>query len=137
MSTGADARTMPVTAEYEDGHKRIFGDKPPQRGRWVYDEKLQKLVPADEYQRPAPEARNAPIMAGRFYENTAATDGTDIGSRRKHREYMRQNNLTTADDFKITWAEQAKRREAIKEGRLPSKTRRDAIGRALYEIDKP
>lgn len=88
---------MPVTIEYEDGYKRTFGDRKPARGRWVYDEAQGKLVPADEYQRPE-EARYAPIVTDRHYEGTRATDGADIGSRRKRNEYKRRHGLIDADD---------------------------------------
>lgn len=89
---------------------------------------------------PQELAINAPILSGRFYEGTVATDGTDIGSRKKHREYMRQNGLTTASDYRGSWAQAEKRQEAVRRGErgaLPSKTRREAIARALYKIDKP
>ena len=84
-----------------------------------------------------PQALHAPIMVDRFYENTRATDGTDIGSRSKHREYMKRNGLTTADDFKSTWAKQAEQREQIRQGQMPSKSRREVLERRMYQIDKP
>jgi hypothetical protein len=100
MSTGADPKTMAVTKEYEDGFKRTFGDKKPQRGRWVMHPVTHKLVPADEYVRPSDKALHAPIITDRFYEGTHAVDAekTDIGSRRKRREYMKRNGLIDADD---------------------------------------
>jgi hypothetical protein len=56
-------------------------------------------------------------MAGdRHYDGLRATDGTDISSRSKHREYMRANNLTTADDFTQTWKDAAKERERVYAG---------------------
>jgi hypothetical protein len=48
---------------------------------------------------PVIEAQFAPIMAGRFYEGLHHTDGTDLGSRRRHREFMRLNGYTTLDDY--------------------------------------
>lgn len=84
-----------------------------------------------------PKACNAPIMMDRFYENTAATDGTDIGSRRKHREYMRANNLTTVDDYKGEFAKAQRERDAAKEGRIDSKTRREALERRFNQLQKP
>lgn len=53
-----------------------------------------------------------PGAGDRHYDGLRATDGADISSRSKHREYMRANNLTTADDFTQTWAKaEAQRRE--------------------------
>lgn len=160
MSTGADAKTMPVTAVYAEGHERLFGNKGPQRGFWVmrcekcdgvtlaagetrYDcggcggRDCRGSINLDEAPPLPVEAKNAPIMVDRFYEGVRATDGTDIGSRKKRREYMRERGLADADDFKGQWAKQGERREKIKQGKLPSKTRREVIARALYQIDKP
>jgi hypothetical protein len=105
MSTGADSKTMPVSREYEDGFDRTFGKRDPVRGRWIYLADGTS-VRAEDYTPPAEEAVNAPIMAGRFYENTSTTTcddngkplKVDIGSRQRHREFMRQRGLTTADD---------------------------------------
>ena len=81
-------------------------------------------------------AADAPIMAGRFYENMAATDGTDIGSRSKHREYMRVNGLTTMDDYKIQWSKQAAEREAAMTpgSGHDAKQRREDVARALHDV---
>lgn len=76
------------------------------------------------------------ISMDRFYENTAATDGTDIGSRKKRREYMKRYALADYDDFKDTWAKAAKEREAFYTGTNRDPERREAIGRAWYELER-
>lgn len=83
----------------------------------------------------APRAVDAPILAGRFYENTAATDGTDIGSRKKHREYMKANGVTVMTDFTETWKKAEKDRETLRDGTNPTERKavREEIGRALYQ----
>ena len=81
-----------------------------------------------------PEAKNAPILSGRFYENTVATDGTDIGSRAKHHDYMKANNLTMSSDYTRTWEKCAEQREAVKQGHTPSKTRRDVLERTFHKL---
>ena len=73
MSTGADNKTLPVTREYEDGYERVFGKKEPERGYWIQHPITGELVPASEYTSPAPHAKDAPVMAGRFYENNSIT----------------------------------------------------------------
>jgi hypothetical protein len=88
-------------------------------------------------QAPERLAKDAPIMAGRFYENTAATDGTDIGSRRKHREYMKARGLTTMDDYRGTWKQAAKEREKEFSPEWDQKQRREDVARAWYERNKP
>ena len=81
-------------------------------------------------QGPEPMALNAPILMDRFYENTAATDGTDIGSRRKHREYMKQTGLAPSSDFSESFYDGVKKLEA----REDRKQRRDAVARATHEV---
>jgi hypothetical protein len=119
------------TKEYDEGYERTFGDRKPVRGRWVYDPAQQKLVPADEYQAADPEvAANAGILSGRFYENTRATDGADIGSRKKHRDYMRAHGLAPADDFSPGYYEKLRRNRELE----ARKAKRERIERKFWEI---
>jgi hypothetical protein len=76
------------------------------------------------------EARNAPIMLDRFYENTTATDGTDIGSRKKHRDYMRRMGVTHSSDFSSKWYENLRKDRE----RRDKEERREAVARATYEV---
>ena len=73
------------------------------------------------------------------YEGLRATDGADISSKAKHREYMRINGLTTADDYKETWAKAAEQRAAYFTdggGAAEHKERREQLGRAFYEAER-
>jgi hypothetical protein len=132
MVVGEAITSQANTQEFSEGYERTFGDRKPQRGRWVWDAAQGKLVSADEYQAPE-RAVDAPILSGRFYENTSTTDGVDIGSRQKHRAYMRDRGLAPADDFSPGYYERV-RKQAQDEHR---KERRETIARRLYEIDKP
>jgi len=109
MSTGADNKTMAQTKAFDAGHERIYGNRKPQRGRWVQDPQTGKLIPAHEYV-PAPRALDAPICVDRFMENTVAQDGTDIGSRAKRKDYMRRERVGDASDYSKEFF--AKRRDA-------------------------
>lgn len=74
----------------------------------------------------------ANALAGdRHYEGLRAPDGTDIGSRTKHREYMKRHGLTTADDFKSDWKKAAKEREAIRKGTFTDKSLRQDLERQV------
>jgi len=87
-------------------------------------------------QKDPPQAKNAPICAGRFYENTVAQDGADIGSRKKHREYMRAKGLTMMSDYRETWKNAEKRREKELSPDWDKKQRREDVARAWYERTK-
>ena len=51
------------------------------------------------------------LWGDRHYDGLQATDGADISTRKKHREYMRRKGLTTADDFKGDWDRAKQARE--------------------------
>lgn len=51
------------------------------------------------------------LAGDRHYDGMVAPDGvTLLDTRSKHREYMKRNNLTIADDFKGEWKQAAKER---------------------------
>jgi hypothetical protein len=132
MAAGEGIQSQAATPEYREAHERIFGDGKPQRGRWVWDPRVQRLVSAEDYVPPE-EARDAPIMVDRWYEGTKALDGTDIGSRRKHRAYMKDRGLAPADDFSPGWYDKVRREKK----REQDQARRESIARAIYKMDKP
>lgn len=66
----------------------------------------------DDYQ-PAMRTDSGALWGDRHYDGVAAPDGTDISTRTKHREYMKRTGLTTADDFKETWAQAKENRERL------------------------
>lgn len=137
MSTGADAKTMPVTSEYEAGHERIFGPGEPvatRTARTFYVSRCSAcdgvtfepkallfdcprcngkdcygLVDASSAPALPEEARSAPIMVDRFMEGAVTQDGVDIGSRRKRRDYMKATNSADASDFSRGFIEKVKK----------------------------
>jgi hypothetical protein len=82
-----------------------------------------------------PSRADALLYNDRGYDGLRATDGTDISSRTKHREYMKKNGLTTMDDFKETWAQAAqKRQEYFTTGKGGAITRED-IARTIHQLE--
>lgn len=120
MVVGEAVVSQAANDAYREGYERIFGkDHKPQRGHWSFGE------------AEAPErAIDAPIMVDRFYENTKTVDGVDIGSRAKHRAYMKDRGLAPADDFSPGWYEAERRKTADQAKR----ERRETLERAFYEI---
>ena len=72
------------------------------------------------------------LVGDRHYDGIQATDGTDISTRARHREYMRRNNLTTIDDYTEHWGTH-RRTEELKD----SKRRRETIERTIARLDPP
>jgi hypothetical protein len=74
-----------------------------------------------------------PLMTNEnLYTNLRADDGTDISTRAKHRQYMRDKNLTTVDDFKSTWKQM--RREAVERHEAVDATRARDIDAAIERL---
>lgn len=85
------------------------------RRKYIYDPETKEMVEVSpEYQSGSKsDAINnyGALLTERHYHNLRATDGADISSRRKHKEYMRRHGLTTADDFKNEWSRAKEKRE--------------------------
>lgn len=74
---------------------------------------------------------------GKFeYDNLRATDGTDISSRTKMRDYLKATGLAVLSDYRETLPKAQARREAAFTGAADKRERREAVGRALYSLRK-
>ena len=106
------------------------------RRRWIQipGQGLVEVTPG--YEAPSRDAKNNALAGDRHYDGLVAPDGTDISSRTKHREYMRANGLTTADDFKDTWARAERQRDAYRTKGIGGAVSRDDIGRAIYQLEQ-
>jgi hypothetical protein len=85
------------------------------RRRYRYDPESGEMVEITPGYQPPSRKTALNHMGGlwgdRHYDGLRATDGADISTRKRHREYMKRNGLTTADDFKQTWADAKEKRE--------------------------
>lgn len=80
----------------------------------------------------------ANALAGdRHYDGLRATDGTDISTRTKHRDYMKRNGLTMTDDFKQTWKASAEERTALRNGTFKDNELRSTLKEALHKSANP
>ena len=79
--------------------------------------------------------RRAPVPSEEaIYGNIAATDGTPLTSKRRHRDYMKANGLALASDYTDTWAKAAKKREDFFSGRTDIPGRKEAIAHAYDSL---
>jgi len=100
------------------------------RHTYHYDPELGEMV-----EGPAPRRVDGPSGDGWRYSDRLysanpfkAHDGTIIDTKKKHREYMKRNNLTTIDDMKGVWDSSAKEREKFfTRGHDTEQRRRDII----------
>lgn len=80
------------------------------RRRYRYDPESGEMIEVTAEQRQA-DVRLSGLWGDRHYDGLRTTDGVDISSRKKHREYMKRTGLTTADDFKSSWDKAKRDRE--------------------------
>ena len=102
------------------------------RSTWHWDPDEGRLV-----EGPGPRRSDGSGDGWRFSDRIYSGapfkghDGTVIGSKKKHREYMKRHGLTTSDDYKGTWEQRAKAREDVYTGRNDRQQRREQVARAL------
>ena len=106
------------------------------RRAWVYRTVEGKVEVYEKGTEPPTDTQaRVPIVGDLHYANTVGPSGEDLSTRTKHREFMKRTGLTTADDFKDTWAKAAdERSQFLTTGNPGSKERRAAVERALYEV---
>lgn len=127
---GEPVVSQAATNDYREGHERVFGtpDGSAKGGKWVWDSRINRLVPAAEY-IPPHENPTLMVMTDRYMEGTVAPDGTDIGNRQKRAAYMRENGLADYDDFSSAYREGVKKQFEREQDR----ERHQALRRAIYE----
>lgn len=74
---------------------------------------------------------DALLWNDRHYENLRTTDGVDISSRTKHREYKKATGYVDFDDYKGEFARRQEEREKYRTGQRGSVSRED-IARRVY-----
>jgi hypothetical protein len=87
-------------------------------------------------QPEAERAINNALAGDRHYDGLRASDGADISTRTKHREYMRANNLTTVDDFKGVWQKAQAERDAYRTTGKGGAVTREDIARAIHDLNR-
>lgn len=106
------------------------------RRRYRFDEATQQLVEISLEVSLEPHSALIMPEESKTYGNALSPiDGTPIDTRKRHREHLKLHGVAMADDFKSDYARAAKEREAIQTG-APSKERREAVGRAIYETQQ-
>jgi hypothetical protein len=102
------------------------------RRRWIYIDGKEYEVGVDQIPETHDMSRHNRVIGDSHYDGLRATDGTDISTRTKHREYMKRNNLTTMDDFNSTWGQALKQKaDYVTRG---GTVKREHIERAIHEL---
>lgn len=133
MVAGQPIKTGDLSKEYEEEFQRIFGaDRKPTRGRFIFDAEQGCMVEVGADWTDTERRAQTPTEE-LTYGGIKATDGTDISSKRKRREWMKEKNLADADDFKGVWSKAEQERAKYYTGQHDKRELREAVGRARYE----
>lgn len=117
---GKGSNRRPENSEaFKSGYEAIFGDKKPERGKFIWDEEQGKFIPASEYVAPVSAG---PAIIPDIQPYISQIDGSVIQSRSRHRTHLRDNGCIEIGNEKV----KPKAPE-------PPKGLRDAIGRAVYK----
>lgn len=102
------------------------------RRRFVYTHQGQPLAEPYEVGGDWTNAeRRAPVTTEALaYQNLKATDGTDIGSRKKLRDYLKHTGLAMASDYSPEYMQ----REAASRERHEDKERHQMVERNAYKL---
>lgn len=101
------------------------------RRRWVQINGELVEVPLDYVQDIRPTTDRV-LWNDRLYQD----DGDErYVSRTQHRNYMRQNDLTTADDYRDQWRREEFRRVDYRSGKGHDPTRREHLLKAIHQLE--
>lgn len=102
------------------------------RRRFIYDRTTGEMVEVDLDYQHSPQgsvSTDSVLWNDRSYQDM---NDPRFSSRAGHREYMRQNGLATADDYRGVWKDAEKRRIAVRNGFDPG--RRSDIERSIHQL---
>lgn len=92
------------TAAYEKGYSRAFGQKGVQKGRYIFDSKAGKCIPAHEW-----EAKYGNNTRGKsswqvmpdISPYKSVIDGREITSRSRHRQHLKDHNCIEVGNERV------------------------------------
>lgn len=99
--------------------------------RYRWDTVKQRLVPVST--EWVPTARQVARADVSYMDGVSTTEGVDISSKRKRREYMKAHNLADHDDFKGQWAKQEQ--ERIAGTPQERRERRNDVAEAMHKLN--
>lgn len=106
MVAGQAITTQAQTKEFDEGYERVFGKGGGERGRFICRD--GELVRVDSGWTDA-EKRAETMTEELVHGKTTTSDGVDISSRKKRREYMNATGVTDFSDYSDGWRERRKK----------------------------
>ncbi len=129
--TGAEQKTKAATPEYRQGHEKIFGNKKPQRGRWIQDPQTGELVPAHEF--VSRETTNGMIVVKGFDAYESPVSGEVISNYRQRDRDLKASGCRQYEG-KTQELQEASKFKA-EQNRLLERKVTNTLEHAYYEIE--
>jgi hypothetical protein len=102
------------------------------RQTYVYDERLKKMVPKDEYYSDPEDT--GPMIQPDIEPFRSIIDGEVISSRRDLRNHMRKHDVVPTAEFSAEWHRAAARRREIQQGRHDKQARIQALSDSYEHV---
>lgn len=129
--TGDALITKAATPEFREGHERIFGNKPVQRGRFIQDPSTGKLVPAHEYHQRETSKLIVHVDNWDAYESPVS--GEVISNRQQRDRDMKASGCRQYEGKNIELQEAQRHQEYKKREMLGGI--RNTMEKTWYEIE--
>jgi hypothetical protein len=121
---------------YKDNFSEVFGDKPVERGSWVFDRAKGTLVPRDEYINPT-DSVNAPSVLKPLDPFVSPIDGRLIDDRSQLRAHNKEHGVTNVADYGEGYFERRgkeKYNDSIGNTKEAKLERVDALKRSMHKL---
>lgn len=102
------------------------------RQTYIYDERLKKMVPKDEYY--ADPEDTGPMIQPDIQPFKSIIDGEVISSRRDLRNHMKKHDVVHTSEFSMEWHRAAARRREIQQGRHDKAQRLAALSDSFEHV---
>lgn len=102
------------------------------RQTYIYDERLKKLVPKDEYYTDLEDT--GPMIQPDIQPFKSIIDGEVIGSRSDLRRHMKKHGVVQTSEFSAEWSRAAARRREIQKGRHDKAQRLQALSDSFEHV---
>lgn len=120
-------------AKFDANFDRIFGTGKKTKGSYIQDPETGKLVPANEYIRPA---KQSTYVHGDMAPVKSPITGEVFTCRGKLEKHNREHGITNSADYSPQFLENRKKARIAEGDRQAKRSRIDDIQRAIYQHTK-
>ena len=129
--TGDELRSRALSDQGKENYDKIFGNKKPQKGSWVWDSSQGKLVEKFSHKPESKQTHHIFVDNMEAYESPIT--GEVVKNRRQRDIVLKQSGSRPYEGFK-TESQEAERWRNYQDEKL-NKNMRETMERTLYEVN--